>query len=488
MRRGVLQRMMSRLLAYAVVSLAVPLVVSLVYDDGIWWAYLVPLLSAGALSIALSHMPAARAAPVESLRRREGFVVVLLGWLTVVSFTAAAYNFTGAFEGIAECFFESMSGYTTTGASILRNVEIVPRSILFQRAFSHWMGGMGIIVLSVAILPELAVGGLQLYSAETSAGLGADKLAPRIKAVARRLWGLYFTLTSAEAALLYLGGLSPFDAVTHAMASLATGGFSTKNASIAAFDSFYVEAVVMVFMILGATNFSLLYRASVRWQVRTLWRAPELRLFLGIMAVAILVVTLDNSLRGPFDGFVTALRHSAFQVVSVMTTTGFGTHDFDTWSDFSRILMVLLMLLGGCAGSTAGGSKVLRLYVVLKHAVVQLKRLVRPRIVQPLHIGEREIPADTTEAVLGFYLLYFAAFACGSLVMTALGLDMVSAVSGVAATMNGVGPGLGIVGAAEPFADVPDLGLFFLSFGMLLGRLEIYTVLVLFTPHFWRRG
>lgn len=487
MRAGVLLRITSRLLGFAGFSLLVPLVVSWFYGDEVWWAFALPLVAAVLGAVGISCLSAARRAPAESLRRREGFVAVTLGWVLLVLLTAVAFALTGAFETFAGAFFESMSGYTTTGATVARDIEALPVSVLFQRAFSHWIGGIGIVVLSVAILPELQVGGMQLFAAESS-GIDSDKLAPRIAATARRLWGLYVLVTGTEAVLLWLAGMGPFDAVTHAMSTIATGGFSTRNDSIAAFDSVWIELIVMVFMFLSGLSFTLQYRAFIRGQVRVMLRAPEVRLYALIMLVGILLVTVNLHLQGRFESFGGSLRHGAFQTVSVMTTTGFGTRDFDLWPDFSRALLVILMLLGGCAGSTAGGSKVVRLYVVMKHAGVQLQKLIRPRLVRPLHIGDRDVPRETTEGILGFYLLYIVAITAGGLIMTALGLDLVSGFTASISAMNSVGPGLGTVGAVEPFADVPDLGLYLLSFGMLLGRLEIYTVLVLVVPHFWRRG
>ena len=488
MRIGVIQRIVSRLLGFAALSLVVPLAVSIAYGEVYWYAYLCPLLSAAALAVAVGRLPAARSAPADSLRRREGLVSVVLGWLILVFFSSIAYQLTGAFAGFAECFFESMSGYTTTGATVAVDVEALPKSVLFQRSFSHWIGGMGIIVLSVAILPELAVGGMQLFSAESS-GFEADKLAPRIAATARRLWVLYFTITLLECALLMVGGLSGFDAVNHAMATIATGGFSTKNASIAAFDSLYVEGVVVVFMFVSGISFALQYRAIVQAKPQRLLCSSEVRLYTAMVVVSTIAIAVNILLQDPsYTNVGTALRDAAFQTVSVVTTTGFATHDFDTWPDFSRWLLVILMLVGGCAGSTSGGSKVARLHVVAQHSLFQLRKLVRPRLVQPITLGNRSVPQDTTDAILGFYLLYITAIGVIGLAMTALGLDFVSGTTAAVSAINSIGPGLGTVGAAEPFADVPALGLYALSFGMLLGRLEIYTVLVLFIPHFWRRG
>jgi len=486
MRAGVIQRVLARLLWFAVASLAVPLFVSVVYGDGYWWCFAAPGGLAAITAAGCNNLPAAKAAPSDSMRRREGFVSVVLGWVVLVLFTAFAFELTGLFPTFAHAFFESMSGFTTTGATVATDIEALPESVLFARSFSHWIGGMGIIVLSVAILPELAVGGMQLFSAESS-GFEADKLAPRIAQTARRLWTLYLGITLGLAALLIPGGMTGFDAINHSMATIATGGFSTKNASVGAFDSLYIEMVILAFMFLSGISFSLQFRA-LQGRPGRLWRSAETRLYTLITLAAIVAVTADLLLEGTFDTLGETLRYSSFQTVSILTTTGFGTYDFDTWPDFSRALVVLLMLIGGCAGSTAGGSKVVRLYVVLKHAGAQLRRLVRPRLVDPLYLGDREVSRETTEGVLGFYLLYIAAIMVGSLVMTGLGLDLVSGTTAAISAMNSIGPGLGTVGAAEPFTEVPGLGLYLLSFGMLLGRLEIYTLLVLFIPHFWRRG
>lgn len=487
MRKGVLQRIFSRLLWFTVVTLAVPLVVSVGYREGVWWCYAAPMVAAGAAAWWLQKRPAALASPRDSLRRREGFLAVVGGWLVMVVFTAVAFYLTGAFDGFAAAFFESMSGFTTTGATVLRDIEAAPHSVLLQRSFAHWVGGIGIIVMSVAILPELAVGGMQLFAAESS-GLDADKLAPRIAATARRLWVLYVGITAVECLLLLAGGMSVFDAVNHAMSTIATGGFSTKNASIAGYDSLYIELVVLVFMYVAGLSFVLQYRAIVQGQPRALLRSPEVKLYTAILLVATLVLTIDVHGTDTYDHAGETLRYASFQAVSIMTTTGFGTADFDTWPDLSRLLLVMLMLIGGCAGSTAGGSKVVRLYVVIQDALAQLKKLVRPRLVTPIAIGDRQVSPQTTEAILGFYLLYIVAIVVIGLAMTALGLDLVSGTTAAVSAMNSIGPGLGTVGAAEPFADVHAGGMYLLSFGMLLGRLEIYTVLVLFIPHFWRRG
>jgi trk system potassium uptake protein TrkH len=487
MRVGVIQRVISRLLWFTVFALAVPLAYAVIAREDTWWAWLIPTVLAALMSYAVGHLPAARSAPHDSLRRREGFLAVVLGWLTLVFFTAIAFHLTGEFPSFAGAFFESMSGYTTTGATVIGDIEALPDSVLLMRSWSHWIGGMGIIVLSVAILPELGVGGMQMFSAEAS-GFDSEKLAPRIAATARRLWFLYFAITAAEMVLLLFGGMGVFDSVNHAMATIATGGFSTKNASIAGFDSLYIEMVIVLFMFISGINFTLQYRAIIQAQPKRLWLSQEVRLYTLLIVGAIVFIAMDLYISNSYDSLADAFRYSSFQTVSIMTTTGFGTADFDAWPEFCRVLLVVLMVVGGCAGSTAGGAKVGRFFVVIRHAVHEIRRLIRPRLVQTLHMGEREIPRETTEAILGYFLLYFVALAVGALAMTALGLDLVSGATASVSAMNSIGPGLGTVGAVQNFSEVPDTGMYLLSFGMLLGRLEIYTVLVLFSSHFWRRG
>lgn len=487
MRAGVIYRVISRLLWVSAGTTLVPLPVSLGFRDGIWYAWLTASALAALLAFGLARTASAQAAPTDSLRRREGFLAVVLGWLVLVTFTAIGLHLTGRLAGFAECFFEAVSGYTTTGATTIPApmIDGMPESLLLMRALAHWVGGMGIIVLGVAILPELQVGGMQLFSAESSV-FESDKLAPRIAATARRLWVLYVVITSVLVVLLLFGGMGLFDAITHSFATIATGGFSTHGDSIGYFDSVYIEVVLTLFMYLSGMSFVLQYRAMFGMDPKLMLRSPEVRLYTWIMAIAIALITLENWHRGTYESLAASLRYSSFETASIMSTTGFGIADFSQWPHFSQVMLVAVMMIGGCAGSTAGGVKVVRVYVVAKHAFIQLKRLVRPRLVEPLDIGGREISSDTTEAILGFYLLYFVSTLVIGLGLTALGLDMVSGATASVSAMNSIGPGLGTVSSS--FADVPDPGLYLASFGMLLGRLEIYPLLVLFTVHFWRRG
>ncbi len=486
MRRGVLYRIAGRLLWFAVATLAIPLATSLITNDGTWYAWLIASALAALLSLAIVRLPAALAANSDSLRRREGFVTVVFGWVVIIFFLAIAYHLTGEFAGFAEAIFESCSGFTTTGATIAPDIEALPPSILIARSLSHWVGGMGIIVLSVAILPELSVGGMQMFNAEAS-GIDADKLAPRLAATARRLWILYVAISLILTVLLALGPMTLFDAFNHSVSTIATGGFSTKQASIGHYQSLYIEILIIVFMFVSGISFTVQYRAFVTFDHKALLKSPEVRLYTIMTIAAISVIAIDLFFRGPVQGIGEAIRQSSFTTVSVMTTTGFGiANDWNAWPDFSKVMLIGLMLIGGCAGSTAGGSKVIRLYVVASHAFLELRRLVRPRQVTPLLLGDHVVDRETTEAMLGFYLLYFAATLGIGLGLTALGMDMVSGSTAAISAMNSVGPGFGSVSAH--FIDVPDLGLYLSSFGMLLGRLEIYPVLVIMTVHFWRRG
>lgn len=486
MRASVVLQNISRLLWFAVVSLAVPLLVSLGYRDERWWAFAIPAVLAACLAWGLRRLPAAQGAAEDGLRRREGFLAVVLGWLILIFFTALAYTLTGSFDGFAAAIFEATSGYTTTGATVITNIEGLPMGVLFMRSFSHWIGGMGIIVLSVAILPQLAVGGMQMFAAEAS-GIESEKLAPRIAQTARRLWVLYFAIT-AVLTLLLLPKMSLFDAINHSMSTIATGGFSTKNDSLASFG-LYVEMVITLFMFLSGISFTAQYRAIIQQRnPRPLFASAETRLYTLITLIAIWLITLNVYFSDSYETMADSLRYSSFQVVSIISTTGFGSADFDVWPHFSRLALVSLMIIGGCAGSTAGGIKAVRLYVVIKYAGNQLRRLIRPRLVQPLYVGDREVSRDTSEGIIGFLMLYAAMTLLGALVVTALGIDFESGLTASVSAMNSIGPGLGSVGATQNFGHIADAGKYVLSFQMLLGRLEIYTVLVLFVPHFWRRG
>jgi trk system potassium uptake protein TrkH len=407
---------------------------------------------------------------------------------------------------IASAIFESASGFTTTGATVITDIEAQPKSILFWRSFSHWLGGMGIIVLSLAILPELAVGGMQLFSAESS-GLGVEKLVPRIAQTAKRLWWLYAALTVVEILLLLMGGMSIFDSVNHSLATTATGGFSPLNESIGTYSNpesihfhehaLYFETIITIFMFLAGINFALQYRVIVRGELKSLFRSSEIRLYLLILVVVTSAITVDLFL-AEHGGLGGCFRDSSFQTVAILTTTGFGTDDFDSWPTFSKILIVAMMAVGGCAGSTAGGLKVIRLVVVLKHAARECRRLLYPHMIRPVNVDGKAIDDEVLSGVLGFFTIYMIAFLATTVLLCALphspapgatssGIDLVTASTAALSALNSIGPGLGRVGPTATFEFIHPIGKLALSFCMLLGRLEIYTLLVLFLPSFWSR-
>jgi trk system potassium uptake protein TrkH len=438
------------------------------------------------MGIAIQIVVSWRNEPTGRLTRREGFIAVVSAWVIIIAFGAIPFWISGDIPKFIDALFESASGYTTTGATILTNIEALPHAHLFQRSFSHWIGGMGIIVLSVAILPELAIGGMQLFSAESS-GLGTDKLSPRIVSTARRLWQVYVGMTVVLAGLLMFGGMNLFDATCHSFGTIATGGFSTRNASIGAYDSTFIETIITIFMLLSGMSFALLYRLAIRGQPKPLLRSPEVKLYLGIFFVFATAICVRLVRAGTYDSIFEAARTSAFQTAAILTTTGYGTADFNYWPAFTQLLLLLLMFLGGCAGSTAGGVKVVRLLVVFKHATVELKKLLYPTLVQPVTVANRAVTQSTMEGILGFFLLYIMTTVGASMLVLATGVDLITGVTAVISAMNSIGPGLGEVGPSGNYSGLPDYCKVVLSVCMLVGRLEIYTIFVLFIPAFWHR-
>jgi len=434
----------------------------------------------------------------QELGIREGFAVVALGWVTVAFFGAFPYMFAGVFKTSSRlpltefsfCYFESIAGFTTTGATVLTEIEHLSHAMLFWRSFSHWLGGMGIVVLAVAILPMLGVGGMQLFRAEAP-GPQTDRLTPRIAQTAKLLWGVYLLLSVVETVLLHLGGMSLFDALCHTFGTMATGGFSTKNLSIAHYDSVYIDLIISLFMFLAGTNFALHYRA-LRGNVKAYLQDTEFKFYCVVIAVSITLISW-NTVRFQVDGQVpyesmwTSLRYATFQVMSIITTTGYGTADFEKWPALSQFILVTLMFYGGCAGSTGGGMKQVRFLLLIKQSGAEIKRIIFPHAVLPIRVNDRVVPAEVMTNVLGFFFFFIGIFAIVTCVMATLGLDLVSAAGCTIATMGNIGPGLGSVGPTDNYAHIPTAGKLILSFCMLLGRLELYTLLILFSPNFWKR-
>lgn len=422
----------------------------------------------------------------KNISKKEGFLIVTLGWVSLCVTGCLPYILSGSITSITTALFETVSGYSTTGATALEDIEILPHGILMWRTLTHWIGGMGIIVLAVAILPILGIGGMQLFSAEAT-GVNADKLHPRITSTAKRLWLIYFGLTGLETVLLYIAGMEFFDAVNHAMSSIATGGFSTKNASVGHFDSALIEYIIIFFMFLSAVNFSLIYW-GLKGKLNKIWENEEFRFFVILITSVVLFTTvlvqISNWGNDPLEE---SFRHSLFQVVAVITTTGFGTADFTSWSPILTIMFFFLFFTGACAGSTSGGVKLIRHLVIIKNSFLEFKRLLHPSAVVPVRINGHILKGRITFNVMAFILIYFGVFVFSAIIMSILGEDFMTAMGSAAACLGNVGPGLGEVGPADNYNSISGAGKIYLSFLMLVGRLEIFTVLILFTPYFWKR-
>jgi trk system potassium uptake protein TrkH len=413
---------------------------------------------------------------------KEGFLIVALGWMLAGIFGSLPYIFYGAVESPIDGIFEAISGFTTTGATIIDDIEVLPHGILFWRSFTHWLGGMGIIVLFLALLPKFETGGMQLFRAEVP-GPKAEKVSPRLTETAKVLWFIYVGISFAQTVLLMLTGFSLFDALTHTFGTVATGGFSTRNLSVGAFNNPAAEIVIIVFMIIAGGNFALYY-GLLKGQWKKLIDDGEFRFYIGFITFTTLFISV-NIIRQVPD-FLENIRTSLFQVVSIMTTTGFTTADFDTWPTFSRLTLLILMFVGGCAGSTGGAIKQIRILLLLKHCWRELFKMIHPKAVISLKVGGRNVQDDIVKNILAFTTIYFLIFIFGSLFMSFLGLDLITAITSVAATLGNIGPGLGLVGPLHTYSHIHWSGKIVLSMFMLLGRLELYTIILCFMPEFWK--
>lgn len=419
------------------------------------------------------------------IKKREGYLIVTLGWLMLAFTGSLPYFFSGYIPNYTNAFFETISGYTTTGATILTEIESLPKSILFWRSITHWIGGMGIIVLTIAILPILGIGGMQLFVAE-SPGPSADKLHPRIKETAKRLWAIYVFLTGLQTILLFIGGMTFFDAVNHAMSTISTGGFSTKNASIAYYESSYIHWIITLFMFIAGINFTVTYFA-LKGNFKRMLKNEEFRYYTIAAFGSSLLVSMAVYLFNDYE-FFTALRDGFFMVLAIGTSTGFVTADYTTWTPFVTVIFFWLMFMGASAGSTSGGVKVVRHLIILKNSILELKKLIHPSAVIPVKLNRKAVSNDIVFNVLSFFLIYLIIFIFGAVFMAVLGLDFETAIGASIACIGNIGPGLGEVGPVYSYASIPEVGKWFLSFLMLLGRLELFTVLILLTPFFWKKS
>lgn len=460
------------------VTLIVPALVALWYGErGDSWGFLIAAAASLALGIAMRL--AGTVEDVGGLRRIEGLAIVACTWLLIAHLAAIPYVWVGVSP--IDALFESMSGLTTTGATVFRDFSGIGRGVFFWRAFTQWLGGMGVIALFIAVLPRLAIAGRELFFAE-AAGPTDEKLTPQLRQTALVLWTLYAAITAAQVGTLVIVGMPLYDAVCHALTTLAAGGFSPHPQSIAGYDSATIDVVVTVFMFIAGANFALQYRA-LRGNVRTVARDEELRAYAGLVVVATIPLTLILA----SDGLpvLDALRHSAFQVVSILTTTGFASTDFEQWSDQAKIVLFVLMFVGGCAGSAAGGPKVVRHVLMARYTVRELKRILHPRAVLPVKLGGRVVPEPILRDVQVFMLFYLLIFAIGTTVVVALGADLITGITASIACLGNIGPGFGAVGPMANFADLHPVSRFVLTLEMWIGRLEVLTVLAFFRVEPW---
>ncbi len=476
-------RILGLLLMVFSVTLIPPIIIAAIYQDGGFYEFIASLL--GLLIVGTLLWYPSRNTHHE-LKIRDGFLIVVMFWL-VLGFAGAIplYFDTNTFISVTDAVFESFSGLTTTGATVITGLDQLPHALLWYRQQLQWLGGMGIIVLAVAILPMLGIGGMQLYRAETPGPVKDSKLAPRISETAKALWYIYLGLTISCAVAYWSTGMNWFDAFTHSFSTVAIGGFSTYDNSIGHFDSLQVEIVAMVFMFLAGINFALHFTAFRNKSTSPYRFDPEVKVYASLLLIGITITTLYLTLQNIYPTWQESLRYGAFQTISIATTTGFSSTDYSIWPAFIPMMLLMMSFIGGSAGSTAGGMKVIRFVLLAKQGSREIKRLLHPNALMPVKLNGKILPDKVMTAVWGFFSLYIVSFIFIWLLLMMLGLDQVTAFSAVAATINNLGPGLGEV--AANYQSMSDPVKWVLTFTMLLGRLEIFTLLVLFTAAFWRK-
>lgn len=468
-------------------SLSIPF--SFIYDDGIQGPLIV---SCGiTLLVGIAIRLATREQKNDEIRKRDGFVIVVFGWLAMCIFGMLPYLLSGAIPSLHNAFFETMSGFTTTGATILGGdttpkISSLPESLLFWRSMTQWIGGMGIIVLTIAILPMLGIGGMELFIAEAP-GPTKDKIHPRIKETAKRLWGIYLGLTLLETLILMLCGMNFYHAINHALTTNSTGGFSTMDGSIADFNSPIIEYVIVLFMFAAGTNFTLLY-FGLKGRIKRIFRNDEFKWYVAAvlgLVIALTPVVYFYTNIGNIEG---AFRKVLFQVVSIVTTTGYATDDYTLWGPLVTFVFFLLLFSGASAGSTSGGVKIVRIVMLIKNGFVEFKRRLHPKAVIPVHLNKQPVSHTIIYNLMAFIFLYLFIFVVGAILLTAMGMNFDETISAVATCLGNVGPGIGELGPSGNFSSVPNGGKWVLSLLMLMGRLELFTVILLLTPYFWRRN
>lgn len=466
------------ILNFEAAMMFLPLIAAVVYGEFSGWAFVVTMLLCAVIGILMVRKsPKNRVFYV-----REGFVAVALGWIVLSFFGALPFVFCGCIPNIIDAVFETVSGFTTTGASILTDVEALPKCMLFWRSFTHWIGGMGVLVFVLAILPMAGGSHLSLMKAE-SPGPSVSKLVPTVQSTAKILYGIYIAMTLLEIILLLIGGMPVFDAITLSFGTAGTGGFGVRNDSVGSYSS-YLQIVITVFMILFGMNFSMYYLILQR-KFRTAFKMEEIRAYVLIIAGAILVITLD--IFHQYNSLGESLKHAAFQVGSIITTTGYATTDFNGWGNMSRTILVVLMFIGACAGSTGGGIKVSRIIIAIRTVKKEVVSYIHPRAVKKVSMDGKTVEHEVVRSINVFLIVYVMIFIISILLVTVEGHDMITNFTAVAATLNNIGPGLELVGPTGNFAFFSYGSKLVLIFDMLAGRLEIFPLLILFTPEAWKK-
>jgi len=462
----------------------VPAIISVIYHENDLWAFIISALITSSFGFILETVTK----PPEKMKeieRREGFLIAVLSWFAASIFGAIPYLIYGVFQHPVDAWFESVAGFTTTGASVLTNIEALPHGMLFWRSYSQWLGGMGIIVLGIAILPRLAVGGMQLMGLEAP-GPTTEKITPRIAETAKKLWGVYVLLSIVLVAFLLFAGMPIFDSILQSLSTLSTGGFSPRNLSVGSYNSSLIDAVITIFMFLAGMNFVLLYW-SLHGDFKKIARNSEFKFYFVINLAVILIVSIELW-STMYPSFFEAIRYGSFQVVSISTGSGFTTANYDLWPSFSKWFLLILMFFGGCAGSTTGSIKIIRIMVLFKKGYQELHKIIYPRAVVPIRVNTKPITPEVISSITSFFLIYLFIFLVSTLlVLAAEDLPIITAISACAASIGNVGPGLGEVGPAGNYANLTSFTKIVLSFLMIIGRLELFTILVIFTPAFWRR-
>lgn len=479
MNYSIVAKVMGILLVFEAVFMLPAQFIAIYYNQSDKSAFFISILIIATIGFTMAKIKTTN----KKIRTKEGLAIVALGWLFSAIFGALPFIISGSIPSYVDAFFETVSGLTTTGATILNDIEALPRGILFWRSFTHWIGGMGILVFTIALLPTFGVGGFQIFKAE-SPGPISDKIVPRIKDTAKILYITYISITLIEFTLLMFGGMSWYDAALHTFGTVGTGGFSPRNASIGAFDSTYIHLVITIFMILSGANFSL-YFAIYKGKWRDVVKNEELRFYLAIIFVATVLIG-SNLYFTTSDGVGRLFRDAFFQVGSIITTTGYTTVDFDQWPTFSKSILFVLMFIGGSAGSTSGGMKGIRILVLLKLVKREIAKIFHPRAIIPIRIQNKSLDRDVNASISSFFVLYIVLFVVGTILISLENIGLESAASAVAVTLGNVGPGFGFVGPSQTYSEFSNFSKIILSALMLLGRLEIFTIIALIVPKNWR--